>query len=107
MLKLGGFLILGHDVDKYTPAASNRLWDQVIVISMLNSLEIMSTLTSITNDFFQFGFEKMQSFSGALSQLNVWSKKLSKSQISALSQCSGEKKEHCRRTSSYEPQKIS
>ena len=24
----GGFLILGHDVDKYTPSAS-QLWDQV------------------------------------------------------------------------------
>ena len=41
---------------------------------------------------FQYGFEKMQSLSGALSQLNVWSKKLSKSQIKALSQCSGDKK---------------
>ena len=42
---------------------------------------------------FQYGFEKMQSFSGALSQLNVWSKKLSKSQINALAQCSGESRE--------------
>ena len=37
----------------------------------------------------QFGFEKMQSFSGAISQLNIWSKKLSTSQMRALSQCSG------------------
>jgi len=62
-LPAGGFLILGHDVDKYTPSAS-QLWDQ-------------------------FGFEKMQSFSGALSQLNFWSKKLSPSQMKALAQCSG------------------
>ena len=46
---------------------------------------------------FQYGFEKMQSLSGALSQLNVWSKKLSKSQINALSQCSGEKRTFARK----------
>ena len=42
----------------------------------------------------QFGFEKMQSFSGAISQLNIWSKKLSNSQMRALSQCSGRRKKH-------------
>lgn len=43
-----------------------------------------------TRNFLQFGFEKMQSFSGALSQLNFWSKKLSPSQMKALAQCSGD-----------------
>ena len=72
-MKLGGFLILGHDVDKYTPEASNRLWDQVILIVIrLNSSKIMtgSVKTSFTNHFSQYSFEKMQSFSGVMSQLN-------------------------------------
>ena len=78
----GGFLILGHDVDKYTPSAS-QLWDQV-----QNTKDIL--IKANLRNFLQFGFEKMQSFSGALSQLNFWSKKLSPSQMKALAQCSGD-----------------
>ena len=51
-----------------------------------------------TRNFLQFGFEKMQSFSGALSQLNFWSKKLSPSQMKALAQCSGEQIIHSNNT---------
>ena len=82
----GGFLILGHDVDKYTPSAS-QLWDQV-----QNTKDIL--IKANLRNFLQFGFEKMQSFSGALSQLNFWSKKLSPSQMKALAQCSGEQTIH-------------
>ena len=39
----------------------------------------------------QFGFEKMQGFSGMLSQLNFWSYKLEEEQIEELSLCKGMK----------------
>ena len=38
-----GFLVLGHDVDRYSPNDEIPIWDK-------------------------YGFEKMQSFSGAMSQ---------------------------------------
>ena len=57
-------MILGQDVDKYKDDTSAPMWDQ-------------------------FGFEKMQSFSGALSQLNFWSGKISNTRIELLAECRG------------------
>ena len=60
----GGFLILGQDVDKFVKNTSLPIKDQ-------------------------FGFEKMQSFSGMMSQLNFWSKILPQEKIEDLSNCKG------------------
>ena len=61
----GGFLILGHDVDKYD--SNTRL-----------------------PTFERFGFEKMQSFSGEISQLNFWGEWIAPSKVVEYSQCKGE-----------------
>ena len=61
---LGGFLILGQDVDKYVKNSSLPTKDQ-------------------------FGFEKMQGFSGMMSQLNFWNKILPEDKIEELSNCKG------------------
>jgi hypothetical protein len=37
----------------------------------------------------QFGFEKMQGFSGIMSQLNFWNKILTQDKIDELSNCKG------------------
>ena len=60
----GGFLILGQDVDKYVKNSS------------------LPTKS-------QFGFEKMQGFSGMMSQLNFWGEILSEEMIQDLSNCKG------------------
>ena len=60
----GGFLILGQDVDKYVKNSSLPTKDQ-------------------------FGFEKMQGFSGIMSQLNFWKKILTQDKIDDLSNCKG------------------
>ena len=59
-----GFLVLGHDVDRYSPDDTIPVWDK-------------------------YGFEKMQSFSGAMSQLNFWRQWIPDTQIKDMAFCKG------------------
>ena len=59
-----GFLVLGHDVDRYSPNDEIPIWDK-------------------------YGFEKMQSFSGAMSQLNFWRQWIPDTQIKDMAFCKG------------------
>ena len=60
-----GFLVLGHDVDRYSPDDTIPIWDK-------------------------YGFEKMQSFSGAMSQLNFWRQWIPDTQIKDMAFCKGD-----------------
>ena len=59
-----GFLVLGHDVDRYSADDTIPIWDK-------------------------YGFEKMQSFSGAMSQLNFWRQWIPDTQIKDMAFCKG------------------
>ena len=59
-----GFLVLGHDVDRFSPDNEIPVWDK-------------------------YGFEKMQSFSGAMSQLNFWRQWIPDTQIKDMAFCKG------------------
>ena len=64
MCSADGFLVLGHDVDRYSPNNEIPIWDK-------------------------YGFEKMQSFSGAMSQLNFWRQWIPDTQIKDMAFCKG------------------
>ena len=64
MCSADGFLVLGHDVDRYSPDDEIPAWDK-------------------------YGFEKMQSFSGAMSQLNFWRQWIPDTQIKDMAFCKG------------------
>ena len=64
VLHADGFLVLGHDVDRYSPDNEIPVWDK-------------------------YGFEKMQSFSGAMSQLNFWRQWIPDTQIKDMAFCKG------------------